>query len=400
MLISFHYIHYTLNFPGDHLENLPMKDLHTTWESSRTWRDMALIISNVLPLLGEGGARAAHRALGSLDFGSLDRLRGYHLLPLIFREVARRGLEKELPQAVFAELRRAYLLAFQEAAGQEAEIPQVLTALGRAGIEAIVLKGADVRHRLYHDPAVRPMADMDLLIPRARLREAEEILVQMGYLPLSEPRPGFVEKFENEMTLRPVPGKCLRVDLHFEELRALGPCYRLPYPRLAAMAQTLDLAGLEAKVLAPEHVLIHLSLHTFQDFTIFGPVAIPLIDLSLALARLPVDWDFFLAESARFQCQGPVYLMLRALTSLPGVAVPAEVLDCLGQYRPSWQERLILQRLGYLSIHLASLYRHRRLSDWAFFFWSKLFPQQIYTREHCGSVEARLRAFLKKLFSM
>jgi hypothetical protein len=377
-----------------------MKDLHATWESSPTWRDIAQIISNVLPLLGEGGAKAAHRALGSLDFGSLDRLRGLHLLPLIFREVARRGLEKELPRAVLVELRNAYLLALQEAAGQEAEIPQVLTALGRVGIEAIVLKGADVRHRLYDDPAVRPMADLDLLIPRPRLRQAEEILVQMGYLPLPEPRPGFVERFENEMTLRPLPGKCLRVDLHFGELRAFGPVYRLPHSRLAAWAQTLDLAGLEAKVLAPEHVLIHLSLHTFQDFTIFGPFAIPLIDLSLALARLPVDWDFFLAESARFRCQGPVYLMLRALTSLPGVAVPAEVLDCLGQYRPSWQERLTLQRLGYVSIHLSSLYRHRRLNDWAFFFWSKLFPQQSYTREHCGSVEARLRAFLKKLSSV
>ena len=377
-----------------------MQDLHATWESSRAWRDMALIMSSVLPWLGEGGAPAAHCAPGRLDFGSLDELRGHHLLPLIFRELARRGLEKELPPAVFAELRTAYLLAFQQAARQEAEIPPVLRALGRAGLEAIILKGAEVRHRLYSDPAVRPMADLDLLISRARLREAEEILVQMGYLPLPEPRPGFVERFENELTFCPTPGKCLRVDLHFGELRALGPFYRLPHARLAAWAQTLDLAGLEAKVLAPEHLLIHLSLHTFQDFTVFGPFAIPLIDLSLALTRLPMDWDFFLAESARFRCQGPAYLMLRALTSLPGVAVPAEVLDGLGQYRPAWQERLILQRLGYVSLHLASLYRHRRFSDWAFFFWAKLFPQTSYTREHCGTVEARLRAFLKKLSSI
>jgi len=211
-----------------------MKGLHATWESSRAWRDMALVISNVLPWLGEGGAQAPHRAPGSLDFGSLDRLRGHHLLPLIFREVARRGLEKELPPTVFAELRRAYLLAFQTAARQEAEIPLVLRALGRAGLEAIILKGAEVRHRLYSDPAVSPMADLDLLISRARLREAEEILVQMGYLPLPEPRPGFVERFENEITLCPRPGKCLRADLHFGELRALGPVCRLPHSRLAA----------------------------------------------------------------------------------------------------------------------------------------------------------------------
>jgi hypothetical protein len=306
-------------------------------------------------------------------------------------------MEKELPRGIVAELRNAYLLAFQEAARQEAEIPQVLRALGKAGIEALILKGADVRHRLYDDPAVRPMADLDLLIPRSKLREAGNILLQLNYLPLPEPRPGFAERFGNEITFRPVPGKCLTVDLHFEELGSLGPFCRLPYARLAAKAQTLNLAGLEAKVLAPAHALIYLSLNAFKDFAVFGPVAVPLIDLFLALSRLPVDWGFFLEELVRFRCQGPVYLMLRTMASLPGLAVPPEVLEALSQYRPSWQERLFLQRLGYLGIHLSVLYRHRCFSDWAFFFWAKLFPQPSYTRKHFGSVEARLRTFLQKI---
>ena len=275
-----------------------MKALHGTWEFSPSWREVTLIIDKLWPLLGEGEPEEAHRALGGWDCKFLERLRYHDLLPLIFREVARRGLEKELPQAVVAELRSAYLLAFQVAARQEEEIHQVLRALARAGLEAIILKGADVRHRLYTDPAVRPMADLDLLIPRPGLRETTEILVHLGYLPLPEPRPGFTERFENELTFRPVPGKCLTVDLHFEELRSLGPVYRLPYPSLAARAQTLDLGGLEAKVLAPEHALIHHSLHTFADFSIFGPFPMPLIDLFLALSRLPLDWGFFLEETS------------------------------------------------------------------------------------------------------
>ena len=374
---------------------LPIKALSGTWESSRSWRELAPLIGRLLPWLGESDPTLLKSALSGWDANFLPRLRCHHLLPLIFREVARLGLEKELPGAVLAELRNSYLLALQKAARQEAEIPLVLNALGLAGVQAIILKGAEVRHRLYADPAVRPMEDLDLLIPRQQLREARGTLIQLGYQPLPEPRPGFAERFENEILFHPVPGKCLKVDLHFEELRALGPNYRLPYSRLAARAQTLDLSGVEAKVLAPEHALIHLSLHTCQDFTLFGPFAIPLIDLFLALALLPVDWGFFLEESARFRCQGPVYLMLRTMASLPGVNVPAEVLDFLGEYRPSWQERLV-QRWGYLSVHLSVLYRHRRFNDWAFFFWSKLWPQKTYTREHFGSVAARLRAFLKK----
>jgi hypothetical protein len=373
-----------------------MKDLQANWESSRAWRDMALMIANLFPLLRGGGGEALHLALGGVNFSSLERLRSQHLLPLIFREAAGRGLEWELPPAVFVELRQAYFLPLQKAAGQEAEILQVLKVLNTRGLEAIVLKGADLRHRLYADPAVRPMADLDLLIDRTRLRDAKATLVHLGYLPLPEPRPGFAELFENEITFRPAPGKCLKIDLHFEELRALGPLYRLPYPSLAAHAQTLDLSGLGVKVLAPEHALIHLSIHAFQDFSIYGPFAMPLVDLFLVLARFPLNWDFFLEEAARFRCQGPVYLMLRAMASLPGVQVPAGVLTCLGHYRPTWQERLILRRLGYLGVHLSVLCQHRRFNDWVFFFGSKLFPQQSYTREHFGSLAARLRVFLEK----
>ncbi len=151
-----------------------MKELHGNWESSRAWRELAPIIANLLPLLGESKTAEVHCALAGVNCNSLERLRAHRLLPLIFREVARRGMEKELPGAVFAELRNAYLLAFQEAASQEAEIPQVLRALGKAGIEALILKGADVRHRLYDDPAVRPMADLDLLIPSASCGKPEK----------------------------------------------------------------------------------------------------------------------------------------------------------------------------------------------------------------------------------
>jgi hypothetical protein len=389
-----------LSVLGDQLKTLPMKALQGTWVSSRAWREMVPIVANLLPVLGDCSAAEVRCALSGLDFNSLARLRSLLLLPLIYREVAQCGLKEELPQTVVKELREAYLLDFQRAALQGAEISEVLKALGRSGIEAIILKGADFRHRLYADPAVRPMSDLDLLIPRSGLRQAQAILVQLGYLPLPEPRPGFTECFENELTFRPIPGKGLTVDLHFEELRAFGALYRLPYPRLLARAQTLELYSLEAKVLAPEHTLIYLSLHDIQDFCISGPMAIPLIDFFLALLRLPVDWGFFLEETARFRCQGPVYLMLRTMASLPRVAVPAEVLDCLGEYRPSWQERLILQRWGYLGLQFSVLFRKRCLSDWAFYFWSKLFPQQSYIREHCGSVADRLRAFLKKLSSV
>ena len=52
----------------------------------------------------------------------------------------------------------------QQSLTHEDEIRQVFMALGRAGVKVILLKGGDFRLRLYKDPALRPMLDMDLIM--------------------------------------------------------------------------------------------------------------------------------------------------------------------------------------------------------------------------------------------
>ena len=58
-------------------------------------------------------------------------------------------------------LRNDYVLALQAALQEEEEIKELLRALTKAGITPILLKGADLRLRVYGDPAVRPMADLE-----------------------------------------------------------------------------------------------------------------------------------------------------------------------------------------------------------------------------------------------
>src|SRR5262249_22482217 len=50
----------------------------------------------------------------------------------------------------------------------------------------VVLKGLDYAHRLYGDPALRPMQDIDILVPRARMETVTRAL-QAGGLALVPP---------------------------------------------------------------------------------------------------------------------------------------------------------------------------------------------------------------------
>jgi hypothetical protein len=180
-------------------------------------------------------------------------------------------------------------MALRATAPEDQEVFRVIQALNQAGIETILLKGADLRMRLYGESCVRPMADLDLLISPENVSRVTPILEGMGLTlqsQCSDPRPGFRELFRNELHFIPRPGGTLLIDLHWH-LSGVDNFYTLPFQRLEEMAIPWSYQGQPVKVLCPEHALIT-GTHTFSD--LHGS---SIIDLCLALLTLPLHWPTF-----------------------------------------------------------------------------------------------------------
>jgi hypothetical protein len=327
-------------------------------------------------------------------------IRRHRLSPLLYARLLSAGLVEGVPKAVAQFLRQDYLAALQLFLGQERDSKQLLEALGDAGIEVILLKGADLRLRLYEDPVTRPMGDLDLLVPRESLKAVRNVLIGLAYslaLDNMERRPGFRESYRTYLNFQSPPPVSLRLDLHWE-LEAVAGYYRLPFTRVAQQAQTLDWEGMPVRVLSPEHALLHLCLHHYDE----GNDALRLLDLGLALTRLPLNWHLFLAEVIQCCAQAPIFLMLRGLAELLPGTVPPQVLRELGAYIPQTLERLILRfnqhPLAYLVGILAN---QRRPLDWVGYLAALLWPDPAYLTAVSGSPSrlAYLASSLKYLFS-
>jgi hypothetical protein len=327
-------------------------------------------------------------------------LRRQRLSPLLYAWLLRAGLVEGVPKAVGQFLRHDYLAALQLFLGQERESRRLLTKLGDAGIEAILLKGADLRLRLYEDPATRPMADLDLLVSPESLGTVCDFLGNLDYtlsLDSINRRPGFRERYRVGLHFQPPPPAALMVDLHWG-LEAVAGYYRLSFTRLAEQARTLDWEGLPVRVLSSEHAFMHLCLHNYDE----GGDALRLMEMGLALTRLPLDWRLFLTEAAISQCQAPLFLMLRGLEKLLPGSVPSQVLRELGTYVPRGAERLILHHsLHPLARLLGPLSHQHCLSAWAAYFAAILWPDQAYLTATSGGPSrlAYLASSLKYLFS-
>lgn len=159
-------------------------------------------------------------------------------------------------------------------------------ALAGESIRVMLLKGVDLCERTYGNPSLRPMHDIDLLVPHADRARAVEALSRAGLAPI-EPLP--TGGLRNSVVL--TGGAPLRAHVHLH-WHLVNASYPLPY------APNVDLAGLWGRSLpwptAPDAARVpsvedlavylceHLVKHCCEEW-IFA------VDLLLTLRRLRPD---------------------------------------------------------------------------------------------------------------
>ncbi len=321
---------------------------------------------------------AVHKLVRRLaDPGFLEILRQQRLVPLLYASLSRFPRREVGRVPHLEELRRDYLEQLKGCQLQEKETGMLARAFAEAGVEGILLKGGDLRRRLYEDPVCRPMGDVDVLISPADLDKVRAILEKKGYSrnPKDTDRiPDFNRRFAWEELYAGPGEKKVFFDIHWE-IRKMGAFYRLPYGPLRARATPGEEGFL---ILSPEHLLMNLCLHTLEEWEQAG--VMKLVDLDRALTRLPVDWELFLGDAAMFRVQGAMGRVLREMAKFRPQSVPPWVLGRLSAVRLGWRERFILsRRVGSLLVaSLATLGRHLPVREWPAYLKGKLWPDPAF----------------------
>jgi hypothetical protein len=334
----------------------------------------------ILSLIFKIIAARPEDALTRLDASSLKALRFHRLTPWLYREVARKGWESYITSpSLLQDLRRDYMLALNISALQSEMTLRLVQRFSEHRIEVILLKGADLRHRLYGDPAARLMEDVDMLIDRKDLPQARSLLRSIGFHLSPEHAdlsPGYWETLGEAAHYQTFSDQGFLLDLHWE-IGALLYFYRIPFAPLRNAAVPFSSHELSVYVLSPEDLIIYLCLNAQKDPGI--PILSQFLDLLLALTGLPINWPTLTHRARNFQCQRPVFLILRDVAFRAPHLVPQEALEELAAYRPSLAELMVLHgRWRYLTLGIPSFYRHRSLRDWLKITRATLWPDAEY----------------------
>lgn len=268
-------------------------------------------------------ARDVHRErVATLDGGAwramLDMVRQHRLGALLHWQLEHRHAGLAVPEMVRDEVKDAWRNSRRRMLGMQYELTTLSKLLSAAGVWSIALKGAFLAYHAYPDAALRPMRDLDILVPEDRLLDAWDCLLAAGARPAGGGREGdrldyALSAGKHHLPALLTPSGFSKLELHRDIQSAASAmdrdCNTLLLDDLRAHAISLPIAATPIAFPAPTDMLLHLIMHAAYDHLLNnGPLV--LSDIAFLVRRHAIDWQRFWQSIATLQSiRGAVLLL-------------------------------------------------------------------------------------------
>lgn len=269
-------------------------------------------------------------SLDTIDAGSI------RLLPMLATKLKELGEEDPNFGRYRGVQRRTWarnLLLFRGA-------ERIFAALSEAGIEAMGLKGLALAALHYPDPSMRPMGDIDLIVPCDKVFACLEAMEAIGW---------------RSVHLRPTTISHLAIhhalpfqDPNSEEVDA-DVHWGMLYARYsdAAEASTwrhavpLQIGKSTALAPCPADLLLHVCVHGARWNGI--PPVRWVVDAAMVLKPGHIDWRYLIDQARLWGVALPLVPAFTYLREEMGLDIPADVIDSLKEQPATAEQRFLFE---------------------------------------------------------
>lgn len=252
----------------------------------------------------------------------------HEILPLLTTTLRRlQSRAPSIPEAWMARAQRRLYATLMRNNALADEMTQLIGSLRDAGVEGLPIKGIVLAETLYGSLALRPAADIDVLVHPRDLTAARTALAARGYTQSAEPSftdlehpfhdpPYFLESRTGQICLE------LHWGLWSERFFHLGA------DALWERAVAVRIHNTPMRILSPEDTLLHLAIHRSRS-----PLRLRLVcDFAELLRRhgATLDWDAVLSRAGAAGARTAMFYSLALAQDLLGAPLPAGILPQLG----------------------------------------------------------------------
>ena len=281
-----------------------------------------LLLIRAALLAGPDGHKARSAWLANVDIDRLGRASG-RLLPLLYDRLRMEGVDHPLLPTLKGVKRRAWYhnqMLFRRAS-------EAIRALGQAGIEVMLIKGAAMAIQYYRDWGLRPMDDVDVMVHYNDVSATIQLLRSLGWKSsdpwiVNNSYSALTRKFEHAMHFPHSSGQDL--DLHWNLLYAwIGPKQDDDFWS-ASRGTTFD--GLPVRILDPADQLLHIFVHGAAWDSI-SPIRWIPDAVMLLRTTSNLDWERFKFQARKRKLTLQIGGALEYLQSSFCDLLPSDLLD-------------------------------------------------------------------------
>ncbi|CAN5755023.1 nucleotidyltransferase family protein [soil metagenome] len=234
-----------------------------------------------------------------------------------------------VPEAPRQHLLSAIRLAERQTVAVRWEIECIQKAFGGAGLPIILLKGAAYLAAGLPASIGRVFSDVDIIVPRALIADAENALMQNGWRGAEVT--AYDQRFYREWMHEIPPMTHVRrgttIDLHHSILPETA---RVKVDAAALLRGAVPIEGQTGvHVLQPTDMLLHSAAHLFHEGELENGQR-DLFDLAALFrhfGRDPAFWEALVPRARVLGLTRPLYYAVRYVSMMLGQSIPKDVVD-------------------------------------------------------------------------
>jgi hypothetical protein len=268
------------------------------------------------------------------------------LLARLHAVIEERGLLSEMPDRPSGHLIAARAVADSQERVLRWEVNRIERAFKDAALPFLLLKGAAYVMLELPFARGRVSSDVDILVAKEQLGEAERCLIDWGWAPtkLEVYDQYFYRTYSHELPPLRHGERGTIVDVHHT---ILPPTGRLHPDPAKLMTAAVEISGTNLRVLAPGDMVLHSAAHAFQDGDLKAGLR-DLVDLDGLMRQFGSDpqfWQQLLPRADELQLSRPLYYALRYTKGVLDSPIPGKILEASQKLGPPSLVLKIMDRL-------------------------------------------------------
>ena len=280
---------------------------------------------------------------GQTDFEEDIEYGSFRLLPLLYKKLRDLKIEDELTPR----LKGIYRKSWSQNHFLFRETGKVLNFLHQNNIETILIKGIPLSILSYRNYAVRPMADMDVMVHPEDAVKTFQLLLDKGWKSVDEVHDHYNLNHQKSITV--IDEKKTELDLHWYPF---DECYGLTVNTdFWDRAEEVVVSGAKTLAMCTADELLLSIVHGLMP----NPVP-PIRWIADAMTLIsdknrPVIWDRVIDYAGKFSVQVQLKTATKYLKETFGAPIPEDVYSRISNIKPTLADKLVYKRKGVFVYH-------------------------------------------------